>query len=288
LKAFEQEFPKFLNACYADDSNVLIPLKSLTNAESIIQPVVDFIDNWVSSAGLDFSDGKSKAVIFRYGHNRLPSLPSIFLRGKEIGFCDTVKVLGITFSGDMKFSEHISDVVRKSNCMLGALRRKLGRRAPPSVIGTLYDSCIRSVLEYGCVVWDPILENDISDLERSQKFAVRLYLNDFTLNYDAALQKAGWSSLSDRRKRLKLCQFYKFYRGLHPFDFYDFTFRLKSDLRCSSRTCDPHHLVVPRHFYDAFKQSFMFSCLFLWNQLPYEVALLNLNAFRTALNNTSF
>jgi hypothetical protein len=173
--------------------------------------------------------------------------------------------------------------------MIGALRRKLTKHVPPPVLGEVYAACIRAVLEYGSSAWDPVLKGDIAELERCQLYAMRLYLNDFTVSYNDALIRTGWSSLYDRRKRSKLCQFYKFYRNLHDCPFNDHEFLLKSDVqRVSSRFFQPHHLVLPRHFTDSYKQSFMFSGATLWNNLPCDTAMSDYPRFKDLISKVIF
>lgn len=282
LRSFSVHFPDLRLQAYADDSGLLCPVKTLCEITPIVQPAIDFISEWVASAGLDFNISKSHAVIFRYGHGTLPSHPDLFVRGIKIDFCNEVRYLGVLFSQDMKFSHHISEITKKCNIMLGALRRKIGNHAPSSILGTVYDACIRSVLEYGAVVWDPILKGDIAELERTQFYALRLFLNDFTVSYVDGLERAGWSFLSDRRKRMKLNQFFKYYHGLH--DFCNKRFIHKTDFRTSDRTCQAHHLVVPRHYFEAYKQCFIFSCTTIWNSLPSDVALSKLQHFRSTMS----
>ena len=44
---------------------------------------------------------------------------------------------------------------------------------------TAYLSLVRSVLEYGCTVWDPYLQKDIDQLERVQRKAIRFITGDY-------------------------------------------------------------------------------------------------------------
>src|SRR5690349_19885334 len=88
----------------------------------------------------------------------------------------------------MKFSAHINRIVRDACSMVVAFKRMFGRHVNSKVLGTVYNSCIRSKLEYGATCWDPILTKDVQELERAQKLAARHYLNDWNVSYEHALE----------------------------------------------------------------------------------------------------
>lgn len=288
LRQFRLKFSSQHLQAYADDTLLLAPITKWNELADLVQPAINFVSTWVRDNGLEFNDDKTDYIIFRYGHGRLPDLPQLHLSGHVLAPSNEVKYLGIIFSSDMKFSEHISDVVRRSNCMLGALRRRIGKRVPSSVFGTIYRVCIRSVIEYGCPVWDPILAKDVSELERSQFNALRLFFNDWTVSYDDALGRAGWSTLFARRQRLILSQFYKYYHRFHDFDNSRFVHKHESEARISARLNHPCQLVLPRHFYDGYKQSFMYSGIVLWNAFTEDNVLSSFPAFKTAIGDFRF
>ncbi len=69
----------------------------------------------------------------------------------------------------------------------------------------VYTTCIRSVLEYGCQVWNYGASQYLSDdVERVQRRALRIIYPD--LSYRKALEVTSLPSLSQRRD--KLCRSY--------------------------------------------------------------------------------
>ena len=64
---------------------------------------------------------------------------------------------------------------------------------------------VRSILEQSCVVWNSSLsEENIEDLERVQKAAVRVMLGQKYTNYEDGLEKLNLKKLADRRNELCL------------------------------------------------------------------------------------
>ena len=86
--------------------------------------------------------------------------------------------LGLQISDDLKWSKHIRQTANKASIALGMLRRNL-RFLPKGHKSTAYISLVRSILEYGSIVWDPYIQQDIQCIERVQKRAARFIVNDY-------------------------------------------------------------------------------------------------------------
>jgi hypothetical protein len=262
----------------------------LEEAESAVQPALDYIQQWMVSAGLNFNSSKTQAVIFRYRQGDLASLPNLYLTGTRLDIVESVKYLGITLSSNLRFSEHVNDISKGTRAALACLRRKLDRNTSPKVLKPVYEACVRSKLDYGCCTWDPLLKKDIENLERVQLLALRLLKNNWQLDYQTELVNVGWKTLADRRKHLKLVQFYKFYNGFHDYKNNRLIHVLTSGRRVSSRIHEPHHIVVPKNATGtvAYTQSFEYSTIMLWNAVPDATTSLSLSAFKLAITNVLF
>ena len=60
---------------------------------------------------------------------------------------------------------------------------------------------IRSIAEYSCLVWgSSITEEEITNIERIQKTALRIILKDEYEDYASALELSCLKSLKERRK----------------------------------------------------------------------------------------
>ena len=67
----------------------------------------------------------------------------------------------------------------------------------------IYSLFVRSQLEQSAVVWHSSLtEENINDLERVQKSAVKIILGNKYQNYEEALDELGIETLEERRKTL--------------------------------------------------------------------------------------
>ena len=104
------------------------------------------------------------------GHQNPQS--SYTLLGNSVDCADTEKDLGIVISSDLKFSKQCIEVSKKSQRMLGYIRRQFGF-GNKEIVLTLYNSLVRPHLEYAVQFWCPF-RKDIIRLERVQARATKL------------------------------------------------------------------------------------------------------------------
>ena len=86
------------------------------------------------------------------------------------------KYLGVTIDQKLNWHEHINNVVKKGNSVLGFLRRNL-TNCPITIKSSCYQTCLRPVLEYASVVWSPHYQIDIDRIEMVQRRSARFVLN---------------------------------------------------------------------------------------------------------------
>ena len=132
---------------------------------------------------------------------------------------ENIPYLGLLISDDLKWNNHINKTCKKANASLGFLRRNL-RHLPKTCKKTAYLALVRSVLEYGAIIWDPHAKKDINQLERVQRCAVRFISNDYKSKSPGCMTQLtrdlNLPLLQDRRKHQRLCFFYKVVEGLVP------------------------------------------------------------------------
>ena len=112
-------------------------------------------------------------------------------------------ILGLTVQDNMKWNEHVHNIVKKASKRLYMLRLLKRSNASIDTLITVYTTIIRPVLEYACQVWHYNIQQYLSEeIEKIQKRAFRIILP--TQKYDEALTKTNIMSLRNRRE--KLCE----------------------------------------------------------------------------------
>ena len=129
------------------------------------------------------------------------SFDPIVINCKDIDVVPKAKVLGLTLSSNLKWNNHVDEIVKKSRKRLYCLSQlKRSGLKPPELI-QFYRTCIRPITEYACPVFHDCLPAYLSkDIESIQRRAMRISFP--SLSNKEALDEAGLISLSVRRQSL--------------------------------------------------------------------------------------
>lgn len=131
------------------------------------------------------------------------------------------KDLGVKFSSDLNFNNHIQTIILDANKNLGFIRRNCLHFTDITALKALYYAFVRSKLEYSSTVWSPYYNHLKLDLERIQrKFLKILYKTENGqfpqrgINHDFLLSEYNMTSLEDRRKIADIKFIFKLIRGV--------------------------------------------------------------------------
>jgi len=72
--------------------------------------------------------------------------------------------------------KHVEEVVHKANKVLCLLKCTLGGKNK-DIFSILYKTLVRPILEYACPVWSPHLAKDSNEIEKVQRTASRIALD---------------------------------------------------------------------------------------------------------------
>jgi hypothetical protein len=134
---------------YADDITLIHNFYS--NDEDHLSDEWMHIQNWALSNSLPINFLKTK--VLNVSTNKSLLLPPLFCcDGTLVEAVDTTRLLGITFSSDLKWNGHIELAVKKANRAVFPIIVLKRSGAPPKSLWRLYFSLVRSILTYGCSV----------------------------------------------------------------------------------------------------------------------------------------
>ena len=172
------------------------------------------LEKWADTWGMRFNAAKCNILSIKSKSSYFYELDDTVLAHVE-----NTPYLGLEISNDLKWSNHVNKTCKKANASLGFLRRNL-RHLPKTCKKTAYLALVRSVLEYGAIIWDPSTKKDIDQLERVQRCAVRFITKDYTSRSPGCMTRLTRNLdlplLQERRKQQRLCFFYKVVEGLVP------------------------------------------------------------------------
>ena len=116
-----------------------------------------------------------------------------------------MKLLGTIITNDLRWNANTENIVKKANSRMELMRRISNFGASWDDLKNIYILYIRSLLEQSCTVWHSGLsQENIQDLERVQKSAMKLIMKESFRSYEHALNILELESLQDRRELLCL------------------------------------------------------------------------------------
>ena len=80
--------------------------------------------------------------------------------------------------------------MQETRKLIGMLYRSLYQHFSPKTLLKLYLTKIKPHLEYASPVWDPFRKGEIEELENVQKFALRMCLKSWDMDYSELLEKS--------------------------------------------------------------------------------------------------
>ena len=92
---------------------------------------------------------------------------------KELENTLTEKDVGVIFSKNLKFDEHINSVVKKANMITGLIKRSF-TYLDKNMFLQLYKALVRPHLEYANVIWHPQYKRQSQMIEKVQRRATKI------------------------------------------------------------------------------------------------------------------
>ena len=151
-----------------------------------MQQDINCLSQWSQDNILSFNVTKCKCMLLTNRHN-VP-LPTLVLNDQPLEYVKHYKYLGVTVSHNLSWAQHIQDICKKARKVLGTIYHKISKHTHvSSTLLKLYTALVRPHLEYAAQVWNPHLEKDIQNLEKVQKFALRICAKDYHASYEDLL-----------------------------------------------------------------------------------------------------
>lgn len=188
---------------FADDVKIY---KAINNIEDciLLQQDISRFSDWLTLNGLQLS--LHKCVVMEFSRTKKNFDFTYSIQSVPLNYVETVKDLGILFDRELTFASHISNLTMRCFKRLGyVFRNSKGLSLEAFIL--LYTTLIRSLLEYGCVVWSPYYDIHTDSLERVQKKFFRY------VSYRYPLNSVSLASLNDRRVSADINFFDKLIEG---------------------------------------------------------------------------
>jgi ribonucleases P/MRP protein subunit RPP40 len=250
---------------FADDGLLSKVITSASDA-IVLQNDLKSCESWAEKWLLKYNVGKCETM--RITRKRLPIVTDYLLNSQVLNVTEQYKYLGIQLDSKLNPNTQAAAAAKKAMNMLYFIHRNL-KKSTPFVRERAYNVFVRPILEYAVTAWDPYTDSGIHSLERVQRKAIRIVLQNFDragTSTDELLKEHNWLSLSDRRKIIRLTNLHKCKSG------YPGLQELKENLYpphyLSSRVDHQYKIREINARTDQFKYSFLPRTVRDWNGLP--------------------
>ena len=168
------------------------------------QNYMDRIQQWTNDNQMKVNGKKTKLMIVNFTRNYQLST-RIYLEGELLEIVSETMLLGCVISSDLKFHRNTEHMVKKAYARMSLLHKLFTFKVSTDDLVNIYILYIRSLVEQNVAVWSStITQEEIEDIERVQKVALRIILKESYATYDSALGHLGLETLHTRRRGLCL------------------------------------------------------------------------------------
>ena len=138
---------------------------------------------------------ESNGMIFNFCKD-LKFTTRIQIENQTMEIVRKAKLLGVMLNDQLTWDDNTAYLVKRSNSRMRLLHKLVSFSVPQEDLLNIYILYIRSILEQSCQVWHCSLTfENFPDLERIQKNALRIILQDDYQSYSNALSLTGLKSL---------------------------------------------------------------------------------------------
>ena len=135
-----------------------------TEAAQLLNSDMEKIDQWAKMWLVRFNPAKSESLLFSRKINK-SFHPPIIMNNQVISEEAMHKHLGLTFTNDCTWHEHLAQIKTKAWQRINIMR-KLKFLLDRKSLQTIYFSFIIPLLEYADVVWDNCTQYEVDELEK--------------------------------------------------------------------------------------------------------------------------
>ncbi len=253
---------------FADDTCLFVEVEDRENTSLLINTDLARIADWASRWLVSFSPDKTKSLVVsnKRDSNMNPS----------VKFCDAIikevrnhVYLGLTFSSNLKWTDHIECIylkARKRLSLMMPLKHKIDRRS----LQTMFFAFVRPCMEYGNIVWGGSYDSDINKLEQINIDGMRLVTGATShSNIRKLYAETGWLSVRDRIETAMLVMLWKVKNSYVPDYLAELLPRQDSD-RTNYNLRNNDHIRIPLVRLELYRRSFFPTAIKLWNKLTPE------------------
>jgi hypothetical protein len=232
-----------------------------TQASLSLQMDLLKIEKWSDAWMINFNASKTKELLIT--RSKVPrEHPSFIFKNEAIKRVDELRLLGIHFSTDLSWNNHL-DRVRTSCARKLGVTLRCKNLLPSSSIIPLYKSCIRPIAEYGCPLFAGAPKTLLAPLQKIQNRANRA---------GCASTQELLQPLNERFDVASMAVFYKYMNSPPSDELSRIVPPFVQPTRQTRRhTARSNYLKEDTPKTEYLRNSFIRRCTSIWNDLPGDI-----------------
>ena len=264
---FANDLPDSISSeldAYADDSTMTESSEDIAIINQKLTESCEGIKTWMTENKLCLNAGKTKLLVTGTS-KRLNTLDktriNIKIDGENIKPEENEKLLGCYIQSNLKWTKHISELLKKLKTRLTALVQ-VKNIAPLSIRKMIYEGIFNSVLTYCIAIWGGLSQQDLDDLQVIQNKAIRVVLKKPPrTNRNEMFDQTNYMTVRQLVVYHTLLNIYKIRLHKEPEYLYN----------CVHRENIRQNIVVEKTELTLTRKGFIFRGAENWNSLPMEI-----------------
>lgn len=201
---------------FADDLKFFRTVDNAFDSE-LLQEDLNRLVDWCDLNDMELNT--SKCYTMRFSRKKNIVNTNYTIKSQHLKEVNTIRDLGVQLDTKLQFNVHIDKVCSNAFKNLGFILRNCKDFKSPYTKLLLFNSFVRSGLEYCSVAWNPFYDVYTKRIERVQKrflwhLTYSVNLGKVLLSYEDRLKYFKILSLTDRRRMLDLVFLYKLANGI--------------------------------------------------------------------------
>ena len=192
---------------FADDNIVDIFADTVDECANVLNRDLEKMENWAYTWLVTFNARKTCDMPLSLQTRTNIILPPLHFKNEVIKTVNSHCHLGLTLTSNLKWSAHINNICIKANKRL-AILNKLSFKINRKGLEQLYFAYVRSILEYGDIVFANAAPNDLSKLDKIHKRAAKIVAGGIRgVSSCTLFKELSWETLSQRRENRRILMF---------------------------------------------------------------------------------
>ena len=199
---FHDQFNEdFKTIAYADDTQIIVEAKTLTQLKTKVQEGITLAQKWYQSNTMKNNIGKTEVIVFNNNRKSEYLQIKVVDEGKEVKIKsqESITILGVIIDNNLNWKKQVNDVKKKSMNVTRNIHR-INHLLPIENRMDLYHAVISPQFSYADIIWGGCGQQEAQSLQRVQNFAAKSITGN--RKYDSAtesLRKLKLLNLKQRR-----------------------------------------------------------------------------------------